>query len=111
MCEARKKLRRAKVEMNMNRHVLFLTMLVGAAVAVAQEPAPVPPLPPVPPVAPMAPMAPFPRALRDDMEELRAQAEVLRSQIIDVEGIRESVRAQIGAMAPRIAAQAGAFAI
>jgi hypothetical protein len=55
-------------------------------------------------------MAPFPRALRDDMDELRAQAEVLRSQI-DVEGIRESVRAQIGAMAPRIAAQAGAFAI
>src|ERR1700720_1385112 len=91
----------------MNRHVLFLTMLVGAAGALAQEPAPVPPLPPLPP---MAPLPPLPRALRDDMDELRAQAEVLRSQI-DVDGIRESVRAQIGAMVPRIAAQAGAFAI
>jgi len=58
----------------------------------------------------MAPMAPLPRALRDDIEELRAQAEDLRSQV-DVEGIRESVRAQMKAMGPQVAAKAGAFAI
>jgi hypothetical protein len=78
-------------------------MLVGAAVALAQEP-PEPPQPPLPPLAPLAPLAPR------DIEELSAQIDRLQSQI-DVEGIRESVRAQIGAIAPRIAAQAGAFAI
>ena len=86
----------------MHRRVLFLTMLVCAAVALAQEP----PVPPVAPVAPIAPRAFF----GDDMDELHAQMDRLRSQV-DVEGIRESVRATIGAMAPRIAAQAGAFAI
>src|SRR3981081_1713373 len=101
MCGARKKLRRVKVDTNMNRHVLFLTMLAGSAVALAQEP----PHTPFPPLSPL-----HPRALRDDMDEVRAQAEVIRSQI-DVEGIRESVRAQVAAMAPRIAAQAGAFAV
>ena len=101
MCGARKKLRRAKVDTNMNRHVFFLTMLAGSAVALAQEP----PHTPFPPLSPL-----HPRALRDDMDEVRAQVEVMRSQI-DVEGIRESVRAQVAAMAPRIAAQAGAFAI
>src|ERR1700730_10374262 len=104
MCGARKKLRRVKVDTNMNRHVLFLTMLAGSAVALAQEP-PHSPFPPLPPLSPL-----HPRALRDDMDEVRAQVEVMRSQI-DVEGIRESVRAQVAAMAPRIAAQAGAFAI
>src|SRR5260370_16854805 len=96
---ARKKVRREKVETNMNRHVLFLTMLVGAAMA--QEPAPVPPV---------APMAPLPRAFAYDMDELRAQVEVLRSQV-DVEGIRKSVRAQISALAPKIPPQPSTFPI
>jgi hypothetical protein len=80
----------------MNRHVLFLTMLAGAAGALAQEP-PVPPLPPV------APRAPLPRALRDDADELRAQRDASRFQI-DVEGVRDSVRAQMRAIEPKIAA-------
>jgi hypothetical protein len=86
----------------MNKHVLFLTMLVGAAGALAQEP-------PVPPVPPVAPMAPLPRAFEDDLDVLRAQKDALRFQI-DAEGIRDSVRAQMKAMPPSFHFEPFAFA-
>jgi hypothetical protein len=77
----------------MNRHVLFLTMLAGAAGALAQEP----PVPPVPPVAPIAPVR---------LDELSAQLDQLNAQVkveIDQDAIREGVRAQIDAMRPWMA--------
>jgi hypothetical protein len=98
----------------MNRHGFFLTMLVSAAVALAQVP-PVPPLPPLPPMAPAKPAPPYPRALRDEVEdavrvqidadEIResvlAQVDAIRAQV-DPEAIREKVLAQVEAWRPQI---------
>jgi len=76
----------------MNRHRFFLTIctvLAGAAAALPQEPKPLP--------APAPKPAPVPPALRDDLDEVRAQMEILRSQI-DTEALRDSVREQIEAV-------------
>jgi hypothetical protein len=87
----------------MNRHILLLTMLVGAAGALAQRPPvpPVPPLPPLPPIAPMAPLPPNAFEFAFDADELRAQAERLRFEI-DTDAIREQALAQVKAMRPQI---------
>src|SRR5947207_9427181 len=85
MCGARKKLRRAKVEMNMSRNVLFLTMMC-VAVSLGQQR----PQPPQPPQAPPA--------LRDDLDrldDLRIQLDDLRPQI--AQSIRDGIRGSIGA--------------
>jgi hypothetical protein len=94
----------------MNRHRLFLTIftiLAGAAVDRAQEPTP-----PVPPAPPQPRPAPMPRpAIRDDMEEVRAQMEATRSQIREAarkasSEAREMARAGVDArisLAPQIA--------
>src|SRR5438105_3111290 len=66
----------------MNRYRIVFTictLLAGAVWAVAQEPAPAP--------------LPRPRPLHD-MDELRAQVKVLRSEI-DADAIRDSVREQL----------------
>jgi tetratricopeptide (TPR) repeat protein len=96
----------------MNRHRLFLTMCALVPVTVlAQEP--VPPVPPVAPAAPATPApAPAPRALRTHIDDLREGMDELRFQIdtaIDTDAIRDSVRAQLDEMRPRVGAMAGDF--
>src|SRR6266851_3330817 len=87
--------------MNMKKYRLLLTICTLLPAAVAQEAAP--PRPPVPPAGPAMPErpprprpAPRPfRAFPDEMDEVRAQMEALRSQI-DVEALSEAARAQAG---------------
>jgi hypothetical protein len=94
----------------MNRQVFFLTMLVSAAIALAQPPVPpvppVAPVAPVPPVPPVPPMAPVELAqLNGQLEALDLQLEALNAQVdvqIDKDAIREQVRAQVEAMRPQI---------
>lgn len=104
---------------NIDRHRHFL--IVGAMLlpAAALPQAPAPPAPPAPPAQP-AP-APAPRALRDNIDEIREQVDAVRFQIdeariaaqaevaFDKEAIRDSVRAQVDALRPQIAAMAGNF--
>jgi len=101
----------------MNRYRFLLTtstILAGAVAVAAQQTAP--PLPPAPPAPPVAPLPP--RAAPDDLDELRAHVEALRSQIdadaardlsraemeaaVDVDMLRERVRAQIEALRPKL---------
>jgi hypothetical protein len=86
----------------MNRHRLFLTMLMGAAIALAQTP-PVPPVAPVPPVPPVAPVPPIPPTV--ELAQLNGQLEALDAQVdvqIDQDAIREQVRAQVDAAREQI---------
>src|SRR5260221_267716 len=75
----------------MNRLPLYLPILIAAAAlaqdAVPRPARPVPPAPPAPPAGPAAP-APAPRALRDDMDTLREQLEVVRRNF-NVDSLRD----------------------
>ena len=94
----------------MNRHRFFLSVLVGAAVALAQEPpvpprAPVAPVAPIPPVPPVAPVPPIPPIAPDRLDELNVQLEALNAQVdlqIDTDAIREKVLAQVEAARDQI---------
>src|SRR5438270_8804635 len=82
----------------MKRHRILLTictMLAGAAAALPQEPAPQPA--PAPKHTPFPGYAPgHPALLRDGLDEVRAQMDILRSQI-DTE-VRDSFREQVEVM-------------
>ena len=106
------------VETNMNKHSIFLTiaiLLARAATAMAQQavpprpPAPRPAAPaPSPRPAPLPPRAPWDDEVRAQIDSLRfeidteairesvrSQLEGVRSQLADVDGLQEAVRAQV----------------